>query len=49
MSPNFAEIESQLRDLPDSDAADLCWKLLGGYQECARQKAELEAIILCKK
>jgi hypothetical protein len=48
MSPNFAEIESQLLDLPDSEAVNLCWRLLGGYRECARQKAELEAII-CKK
>ena len=43
MSPNFAEIESQLRDLPDSDAADLCWKLLGGYRECDMQKKAIEA------
>lgn len=45
MAPNFAEIEAQLRDFPDSDATSLCWTLLGGYRECARQKVELEEII----
>ena len=48
MSPNFAEIKAQLMGFPDGVATDMCWRLLGGYQECARQKAELEEII-CRK
>jgi len=48
MAPNFSEIEAQIRAFPESDAQKMCWQLLGGYQECAHQKADLEAII-CKK
>jgi hypothetical protein len=48
MAPNFIELEAQIRAYPESDAQKMCWKLLGGYQECARQRDSLEAIV-CKK
>lgn len=48
MAPNFLDLEAQIRAVSDDTARNLCWKLLGGYQECSRQRDALEAIV-CKK